>query len=290
MSKICEANFGQIAKSTFTGGFWGGAGGFFAFAGGEGGKEFLGRLFRHSFSQAWLEGIRGGNMKHGLMAGMASAAGGEAIMEYAGNASRAVKTALNAVVGGTASELGGGKFTNGAMTGAFVMMFNDLMHQEQEKAATGGGAEITADMINEVIAGLPADGTSSQFMGIAVDLLNKYPNAYVRGSTIKAFLQNADAKIMTLLDQISQINKSGNIINIVSANDIKYQVDGVPILGSINLRISTKNSIEITTLNTQQISLSIKGVNAGLGINRADITPHLIKVRYGPKWITMAEF
>ena len=229
-------------------------------------------------------------MKHGLMAGMASAAGGEAIMEYAGNASRAVKTALNAVVGGTASELGGGKFTNGAMTGAFVMMFNDLMHQEQEKAATGGGAEITADMINEVIAGLPADGTSSQFMGIAVDLLNKYPNAYVRGSTIKAFLQNADAKIMTLLDQISQINKSGNIINIVSANDIKYQVDGVPILGSINLRISTKNSIEITTLNTQQISLSIKGVNAGLGINRADITPHLIKVRYGPKWITMAEF
>ena len=69
-------------------------------------------------------------MKHGLIAGMASVAGGEAIMEYAGNASRAVKVALNSVVAGTASELGGGKFTNGAMTGAFTMMFNHLMHQK----------------------------------------------------------------------------------------------------------------------------------------------------------------
>jgi hypothetical protein len=29
---------------------------------------------------------------------------------------------------GTVSELGGGKFANGAVTGAFSMIFNDLMH------------------------------------------------------------------------------------------------------------------------------------------------------------------
>jgi hypothetical protein len=67
------------------------------------------------------------------MVGQASVAGGEAIMEYAGNTGKAVKVALNSVVAGTASELGGGKFANGAMTGAFTMLFNDLMHQEQKE-------------------------------------------------------------------------------------------------------------------------------------------------------------
>jgi hypothetical protein len=136
VSKIFEANFGQALKATFTGGVWGAAGSFLAFA--SGGGPFLERLFKHSFSQAWLEGIRGGNMKHGLMAGLTSVAGGEAIMQYAGNAGKAIKVALNSVVAGTASELGGGKFANGAMTGAFAMLFNDLMHWENEAQSSEG--------------------------------------------------------------------------------------------------------------------------------------------------------
>ena len=78
----------------------------------------------------WLEGVRGGNMKHGLLSGLASAAGGSLIEKYGSGMSRAVKVAANAVIGGTAEELGGGKFANGAITGAFSMLFNDLMHQE----------------------------------------------------------------------------------------------------------------------------------------------------------------
>ncbi len=47
------------------------------------------------------------------------------------------KVALNAAIGGTAEALGGGKpaspiragFANGAVTGAYVMMFNHLMHE-----------------------------------------------------------------------------------------------------------------------------------------------------------------
>ena len=35
---------------------------------------------------------------------------------------------MSAIVGGTASELGGGKFANGAVTGAFVMMYNHMAH------------------------------------------------------------------------------------------------------------------------------------------------------------------
>jgi ABC-type xylose transport system permease subunit len=39
------------------------------------------------------------------------------------------KVILSAVIGGTAEALGGGKFANGAVTGAYVMMFNHLMMQ-----------------------------------------------------------------------------------------------------------------------------------------------------------------
>jgi hypothetical protein len=52
------------------------------------------------------------------------------------------KTAIAAVIGGTAEALGGGKpacrsgnagrFANGAVTGAFVMAYNHLMHEEPE--------------------------------------------------------------------------------------------------------------------------------------------------------------
>lgn len=35
----------------------------------------------------------------------------------------------NAVIGGTVSVIGGGKFANGAVTGAFTMLFNELVHE-----------------------------------------------------------------------------------------------------------------------------------------------------------------
>ncbi len=41
------------------------------------------------------------------------------------------KVALNAAIGGTAEVLGGGKFANGAVTGAYVMMFNHLLEQDK---------------------------------------------------------------------------------------------------------------------------------------------------------------
>lgn len=120
------ANLGQIVKSTLTGGLWGSVGGFLANA--SGGGHFLEKLFKHAFSQTWLEGIRGGNMKHGLMAGITSAIGGSAIEKYGSGLSVAGKVSANAVLSGTVAEVGGGKFANGAITGAFAMMFNQLKH------------------------------------------------------------------------------------------------------------------------------------------------------------------
>jgi len=40
---------------------------------------------------------------------------------------------MSAVIGGTAEKLGGGKFANGAVTGAYVMMFNHLATQHQNQ-------------------------------------------------------------------------------------------------------------------------------------------------------------
>ena len=42
----------------------------------------------------------------------------------------------NAVLCGTIDELGGGKFANGAVTGAFSIMFNDMMHPQNGDAVT----------------------------------------------------------------------------------------------------------------------------------------------------------
>jgi hypothetical protein len=45
-------------------------------------------------------------------------------------------TAREAVVGGTISVIGGGKFANGAQTGAFRYLFNHDMHQIIDKLYT----------------------------------------------------------------------------------------------------------------------------------------------------------
>ncbi len=76
-----------------------------------------------------MEGIRGGHFEHGFFVGMASAAGGAVI--NGGMCDRLIaaeRVAVNAALGGIVSEIGGGKFASGAMTGAYVMMFNELKH------------------------------------------------------------------------------------------------------------------------------------------------------------------
>ena len=120
------ANIGQIAKSTFTGAVIGGFSAMLNGAAGDG--TFVERLLKHTFSQGWLEGIQGGNVLHGMMMGAVSGAGGHYIDKYQSTLGKAGEIAASAVLGGTIDELGGGKFANGAITSAFSIMFNDMMH------------------------------------------------------------------------------------------------------------------------------------------------------------------
>lgn len=122
------ANISQVAKTTFVGALWGAASGFLNYASGSG--SLLERFVKHSFSEGWLEGAQGGNMFHGFMMGGVSTLGNYGVDKIP-DAPKTVKIAASAVVGGTVDEIGGGKFANGAVTSAFNMMFNDMMHQNE---------------------------------------------------------------------------------------------------------------------------------------------------------------
>lgn len=79
--------------------------------------------------------VQGGKFRHGFYAGFASSALGSRVSGIGRGKSwgTTARVAAAAVVGGTASTLGGGKFANGAMSGAFVRLFNDEQIHSQLK-------------------------------------------------------------------------------------------------------------------------------------------------------------
>ena len=72
--------------------------------------------------QGGLSQAQGGTFRSGFWGGALASA-----VPIDQNAGFVRKAITGAVVGGTASRLGGGKFANGAMSGAFVQMFNHGM-------------------------------------------------------------------------------------------------------------------------------------------------------------------
>lgn len=82
----------------------------------------------HGASGGAVEEIRGGEFRHGFYASaIGSAAGSITGTKYfAGDSAKriAARTSIAAVAGGTASELSGGKFANGALTASFQHLFN----------------------------------------------------------------------------------------------------------------------------------------------------------------------
>ena len=97
----------------------------------------FGRAMAHGVTQAALSKGQGGTYRSGFWAGfMSSYLPAEDFAKS--NEGQAV---ASAVVGGTASVLGGGKFENGAMSGAFVYLFNHAAKsrraiRERQKRAT----------------------------------------------------------------------------------------------------------------------------------------------------------
>jgi hypothetical protein len=72
--------------------------------------------------------MEGGKFEHGFFSGFVSSLGGSFMQTYGTSMNAGTQVIMSAAIGGTAEALGGGKFANGAVTGAYVMMFNHLMH------------------------------------------------------------------------------------------------------------------------------------------------------------------
>ena len=89
---------------------------------------------------------RGGNVLHGAMMGLLSADSGEGLMALGGSLKTGAKLAVQSVIGGTLSELGGGNFANGAITAAFSFMFNDVMHDNDNSEDSDSDFEVEIEV------------------------------------------------------------------------------------------------------------------------------------------------
>ncbi len=86
--------------------------------------NYLQRGIAHGIVRGILARVQGGNFSRGFMSAFASVQFGRfsQALRDTGNAAR---TAVMALLGGVTSELTGGKFGNGALSGAFVHLFNN---------------------------------------------------------------------------------------------------------------------------------------------------------------------
>ena len=79
----------------------------------------------------------------GAMMGLLSVGSGEGLMAWGGSLKTGAKLAVQSVIGGTLSELGGGNFANSAITAAFSFLFNDVMHDN------GDSEDASSDQSNQ---------------------------------------------------------------------------------------------------------------------------------------------
>lgn len=88
-------------------------------------KDFwheFGRASAHGTSNGLIRLAQGGKFEHGFFAGFVSS--GVSSLHISD-----VSTAISSAVGGASEAIGGGKFMNGAITGAYTFLFNHYRHE-----------------------------------------------------------------------------------------------------------------------------------------------------------------
>src|SRR3989338_5718492 len=131
LSTTMVAGFaGGFVGSNFSveGGIYGAASAGLFYGVGEfvpGGAGTFGKVVGHAAAGCASAAISGGNCGQGALAAGFS----QAMLGGRNFGSVEANMVARAVVGGTASVLGGGKFANGAVTAAFGHLFNDMQHE-----------------------------------------------------------------------------------------------------------------------------------------------------------------
>ena len=152
------ALFGAISAGVAYG--IGHGGGLFAKVRQYGGS--LGKATLHGISRAAISKLQTGSGKGGFLSGFASSILG-GVVNNIQTASTTLKVAAAAIAGGTASAIGGGKFANGAMSGAFIMLFNDLkgtmLNKARDSAVDTGSKKVFESLgINKSMTNILGDG------------------------------------------------------------------------------------------------------------------------------------
>jgi len=125
------------------------------------------RVAGHAISQGAVTKYQGGRFSDGFWSGAVSTAGETFTTKIN---SKPLQVASSAAVGGTTSTITGGKFANGAVSGAFVMMFNQQMHE-------GSGGTSTSIMGDDAIDGMADYGSK---------LTDAYTSGYEIGENINS--------------------------------------------------------------------------------------------------------
>lgn len=123
-----------------------------------------GRAILHGLSRAAISRAQGGKWNAGFWSGFA----GSALAPFAGR-----NTAAAAIVGGTASVVGGGKFANGAVSAAFVHMYNYQAHlPEWAPPKSTESTELIPRILNNSVRFVlsAVDVVSEAFIGAASGL------------------------------------------------------------------------------------------------------------------------
>ncbi len=146
-------------------------------------KIAVAKSMMHGLTCGLISMAQGGTFKSGFASGFTSSAFSVGTKGHGGFVGR---TAIMSIVGGTASKLGGGKFSNGAVSGAFVHMFNaeGLINKFSVTdliTAIGGGLQvITGGIMIATGVGAP--------LGVALVTLGV--NNFVSAETGTNYIQN----------------------------------------------------------------------------------------------------
>ena len=174
----------------------------------------------HALTGGVLSDLQGGKFGHGfLSAGITKLASQHLISGIGGVGADRVfaRTLIAGAVGGTVTELTGGKFANGARTAAFAHLFNQESQNRaapesraedaQEGQTFAGRAEIYRNMQSQ----LEAAGVDTVWFGVAADL-----NEFFAG---RAGLLLSSYEYMNELG-ISLLDHNTNMFNALMSGDL----------------------------------------------------------------------
>ena len=163
--------------------------------------------------------MQGGNILHGAVLGLISAGNGELMAAYGGSLKAGGQLAVQCVVGGTISELGGGNFANGSVTAAFAFMFNHTLHRRYSHKKM---EEIISRIYDEYKKSMEKYDVRDLFRVIGGELsaMADYPNLHDCATRLSYALNKAGIKISYQKGVTFKGTNGENYI--IKASDMNY--------------------------------------------------------------------